>query len=126
MVKDEMENLKETAIEEKHFEVNDIEAENISTKKDAEKSVRDIDSECFKYVRNNQKYDTENESGELITIQDDKKQFQCTFCHKSVDRLSHLKDHERIHTGEVPFECKTCKKRFKTKDSLKIHERIHT
>ena len=55
-----------------------------------------------------------------------KRPFQCMFCQKSFQQSCHLKNHVRIHTGEVPFECKTCTKKFKTNCELKRHERIHS
>ncbi|XP_035286192.1 zinc finger and SCAN domain-containing protein 2-like [Anguilla anguilla] len=52
--------------------------------------------------------------------------FSCTQCGKRFDRYSHLKLHQRSHTGEKPYSCTHCGKRFSLRCNLGTHQRIHT
>merc|ERR1712062_915698 len=38
--------------------------------------------------------------------------FPCKYCGKIFDRIGHLQNHEKTHTGELPYECEQCDRKF--------------
>lgn len=55
-----------------------------------------------------------------------RKPFRCGVCEMQFSQSTHLKDHERIHSGERPFQCEVCDKTFARCSTLKNHQRIHS
>lgn len=53
--------------------------------------------------------------------------FTCKFCHKSFILCQYLKEHEYIHTKELPYVCGVsgCTKRFRQAGKLSLHRRTH-
>lgn len=51
------------------------------------------------------------------------RKFTCGFCSSSFLARDHLRQHERIHTGEKPWKCDQCGERFQYRNRWKTHVR---
>jgi uncharacterized Zn-finger protein len=49
---------------------------------------------------------------------------ECTICHMTFPKLCNLRDHLRIHRGELPYECKHCGKKFTQAGNRDRHEKL--
>ncbi|KAL5007622.1 hypothetical protein ScPMuIL_016428 [Solemya velum] len=61
-----------------------------------------------------------------ITTQGAHKPYKCEHCGKGFRKQSHVKAHNKLHTGENLYQCETCGKYFMYRHNLISHASIHT
>lgn len=52
--------------------------------------------------------------------------YKCEVCGSEFVHRTHLKIHQRTHTGEKPYKCEFCGKCFAQKGNLHVHMKTHT
>ena len=52
--------------------------------------------------------------------------YKCDVCGSEFVHRTHLKIHQRTHTGEKPYKCNCCGRCFAQKGNLHVHMKIHT
>ncbi|XP_078685680.1 uncharacterized protein LOC144918633 isoform X2 [Branchiostoma floridae x Branchiostoma belcheri] len=57
---------------------------------------------------------------------DKERPFKCRFCNYAATQRTHLRCHERTHTGEKPYKCDICGYAAAQKTNLNSHKRVHS
>ncbi|CAL1530490.1 unnamed protein product, partial [Lymnaea stagnalis] len=53
--------------------------------------------------------------------------YKCSVCCKAFTCSSHMRSHEKLHSGEKPHRCDICGSKFTKRSSLKKHlKRTHS
>lgn len=55
-----------------------------------------------------------------------KKPFPCPVCGKCFGRISHVRRHQLLHTGDKPYQCEVCQERFTRIENRDRHMAVHT
>lgn len=63
---------------------------------------------------------------EDLLIREGNNIFRCGMCYKTFTRMSGLRTHVRMHSGQRPYKCENCTLAFTTNRALKMHMRIHS
>ena len=69
--------------------------------------------------------DYEEEAGYPFNAAEPDRPFSCDQCGRKFIRITHLRRHMRIHTGERPFLCHICGRRYARGDYLRAHIQAH-
>ena len=142
--------LVEVKCEEKAFDFNDIDDENISNKEigfltDTFMELKSEDEKvlCFENtekqsceISSNTQYDenlmriarsiVQNEEDRRKDVNDSPSSFKCQACGVCYTTKEFLDQHSQVHGQIKKFECEVCGKLFTRKGNLKVHLRIHT
>lgn len=54
------------------------------------------------------------------------KPYPCPVCGKCFKRISHVRRHQLLHTGDKPYQCDVCQERFSRLENRERHMAIHT
>ncbi|XP_066294396.1 zinc finger protein Pegasus-like isoform X1 [Branchiostoma lanceolatum] len=57
---------------------------------------------------------------------DKERPYKCRFCNYAATQRTHLRCHERTHTGEKPYKCNMCGYAAAQKTNLNSHMRVHS
>src|SRR5277367_4053080 len=103
----------------------------VRVKREVEGMIKTETQEFYEFGDGDEIVKDEDEENERATVDERQskqreRKYACATCGKWFAHPSHLKIHERYHTGDKPFECSACGKRFSQKSDLTQHERIHT
>ena len=56
----------------------------------------------------------------------DEKTYSCYYCNKKFKKLSDLRKHDRVNTGDLPFSCSKCQVKLERECDMWQHEQSHS
>src|SRR5277367_3799788 len=102
----------------------------VRVKREVDGLIKTEKQEFYEFGDGNEIVKDEDEENERATVDERQskkreRKYACDTCEKWFPHPSHLKIHERSHTGDKPFKCAECGQRFSHKSNLTKHLRIH-